>query len=216
MKTKVYNEQKKLVASPAEPCLIWLCGTGESNKVNQPPPAFHPSARPRVWSAGLRREWVTSGDITLFVSIMSLCWRNDDRIIVFTYFGRWRGSPEIDWDLKLPQNVQITTSSHQDKLWLHSYQHSVVSTATCWSTRAVSWRNLNKVIVGIVDYYLDIRYHYLDEGIGWKKPTVSFILSWGAITSILSHIKVEIPPIMCLLIPLLMWLYPVKCVWVLC
>ena len=88
MKTKVYNEQKKLVASPAEPCLIWLCGTGESNKVNQPPPAFHPSARPRVWSAGLRREWVTSGDITLFVSIMSVCWRNDDRIIVFTYFRK--------------------------------------------------------------------------------------------------------------------------------
>ena len=198
----------------------------EFNKVKRFNPAFHPNHVQEpphqstgrdilvVFSVGSRD--VCQYSIVYRPGLGTDCWRNDDRIIVFTYFGRWRGSPEIDWDLKLPQNVEITTTSHQDKLWLHSYQHSVVSTATYWSTRAVNWRNLNKVIVGIVDYYLDIRYHYLDEGIGWKKPTVSFILSWGAITSILSHIKVEIPPIMCLLIPLLMWLYPVKCVWVLC
>ena len=34
--------------------------------------------------------------------------------------GRGLGA-EIDRDLKLPQNVEITTAHHQDKLWLHSF-----------------------------------------------------------------------------------------------
>ena len=101
-----------------------------------PSSGLSPPATWRSQSTGI--SWIlVFGSWSLVVcqySIVHLgdCWPNDDRIIVFTYFGRWRGSPEIDWDLKLPQNVEITTTSHQDKLWLHSYQHSVVSTTTCW------------------------------------------------------------------------------------
>ena len=116
----------------------------EFNKVKRFNPAFHPNHVQEpphqstgrdilvVFSVGSRD--VCQYSIVYRPGLGTDCWRNDDRIIVFTYFGRWRGSPEIDWDLKLPQNVEITTTSHQDKLWLHSYQHSVVSTATCWST----------------------------------------------------------------------------------
>ena len=114
----------------------------EFNKVKRFNPAFHPNHVQEpphqstgrdilvVFSVGSRD--VCQYSIVYRPGLGTDCWRNDDRIIVFTYFGRWRGSPEIDWDLKLPQNVEITTTSHQDKLWLHSYQHSVVSTTTCW------------------------------------------------------------------------------------
>ena len=144
MKTKLYNEQKNLVASPAEPCRpsyerVKLT-TARSNGWLRP---FTPTTC-RIQSTDWEiLEVILTGCIklapgpTMCLSIFNCispslihgdCCGNDDRIIVFTYFGRWRGSPEIDWDLKLPQNVEITTTSHQDKLWLHSYQHSVVST----------------------------------------------------------------------------------------
>ena len=51
MKTKLYNEQKNLVASPAEPCLLLPCRPSplapikELNKVKRPAPAFHPLPR---------------------------------------------------------------------------------------------------------------------------------------------------------------------------